>query len=82
MVWETGALRPSLWRKYIESKFREAMVVREREVSRSLIRRRCRGKATIKKVKREEGADRFQFHSALGRGGEVENEKKTNAHHV
>ena len=59
------------------------MVSRERESSRSLKFGGIAGaKRTIEKVKREEGADRFQFHSALGRGREVENEKKTNAHHV
>ena len=41
-----------------------------------------RQSATIERVKREEGADHFEFHSVRGRAGEVEGEKKTNAHHV
>ena len=45
-------------------------------------RRHLQGQSGDRKVKREEGADRFQFHSARGRAGEVEGEKKTNAHHV
>ena len=42
----------------------------------------CRGKRHDRKVKREEGADQLQFHSVSGKAGEVEVEKKTNAHHV
>ena len=75
-----GVLGPVLWRKYIESKFREAMVSASGKVP--LSRRRCRGKATIKKVKREEGADRFRLYSVRERTAEVEGEKKTDAHYV
>jgi hypothetical protein len=55
--------------------------VLEREGSRSLSRRRCRGKATIKRSNGKRGLIAFDFIGPW-EGSEVEGEKKTDAHHV
>ena len=61
---------PILWRKFIVSKFREAMVSQVSGSSRSRrIEGICRGKATIERSKREEGADRLQFQRSVGGPG-------------
>ena len=76
-------LNPTFCRKFIVSKFREAMLGQvSGRFPVAKIADICRGKAPRSKGQTGRGADRFQFHSALGRGAEVENEKKTNAHHV
>ena len=72
--------RPVYGENNIELKFRGAMVSMSGKVPLSW--RRCRGNATIKKVKREEGANRFRLSSVRERIAKVEGEKKTDAHHV